>query len=161
VRRVITALVATTGGLALLAGYHTTPAPPVALTSATATSTSTAPPATAPPSGAPPSTEPSTTTTTSTTVVVTTRTVDGPTIETRYGPVQVQVVLAGARIADVKALQLPFDHPRSARISQQAGPWLHDEVIAAQSANIRVISGATYTSIGYSRSLQGALDSAQ
>jgi uncharacterized protein with FMN-binding domain len=86
------------------------------------------------------------------------RTVDGSVVSTRYGKVQVAVVLTGGRITDVKALQLPFDRSRSADISSQAAPMLHDEVLQAQSAHIDTIGGATYTSDGYARSLQAALD---
>ena len=53
---------------------------------------------------------------------------------------------------------MPFDHQRSAEISQQAQPLLHDEVLQAQSAQINLLSGATYTSDAYQRSLQAALD---
>jgi uncharacterized protein with FMN-binding domain len=53
---------------------------------------------------------------------------------------------------------LPSDKPKSARISQAAGPRLRQEALSAQSANIDVVSGATYTSEGYAQSLQGALD---
>jgi len=38
---------------------------------------------------------------------------------------------------------------------------LIQETLAAQSANIQAVSGATYTSDGYMRSLQSALDQAK
>ena len=79
---------------------------------------------------------------------------------TRYGDVQVAVVLNGSQIVDVKALQLPYDRPQSQYISSQAAPLLHDEVLQAQSAQIDVIGGATYTSDAYAQSLQSALDKA-
>jgi uncharacterized protein with FMN-binding domain len=86
--------------------------------------------------------------------------VTGPVVDTQYGPVQVRVTLQGGRIADVVALQLPSDRSRSVEISNYAAPRLHDEVLRAQSAQIDVVSGATYTSQGNIRSLQAALDSA-
>jgi uncharacterized protein with FMN-binding domain len=86
--------------------------------------------------------------------------VDGPVVDTRYGPVQVEVVVGGGRITDVKALEYPSEARRSQSISQQALPMLRDEVLSAQSANIDTISGATYTSDAYGQSLQAALDSA-
>jgi uncharacterized protein with FMN-binding domain len=86
--------------------------------------------------------------------------VTGPVVDTQYGPVQVRVTLQGGRVADVVALQLPSDRSRSVEISNYAAPRLHDEVLRAQSAQIDVVSGATYTSQGYIRSLQAALDSA-
>jgi uncharacterized protein with FMN-binding domain len=85
--------------------------------------------------------------------------VDGKVVNTRYGPVQVEVTLKGSTITDVQALELPSDRRTSAEISQTVAPWLHDEVLQAQSANIDIISGATYTSTAYAESLQSALDS--
>jgi uncharacterized protein with FMN-binding domain len=85
------------------------------------------------------------------------RTITGPTISTRWGPVQVQVTVASGRITDITALQLPTGG-RSGRISQQCEPTLRSQALAAQSASIDGVSGATYTSIAYARSLQAALD---
>jgi hypothetical protein len=87
--------------------------------------------------------------------------VAGPDVPNRYGDVQVQVTLSGGNITDVKALQLPFDRQRSAEISQIAGPMLRSEVLQVQSANIDIISGATYTSQSYAQSVQAALDQAR
>jgi uncharacterized protein with FMN-binding domain len=74
-----------------------------------------------------------------------------------YGDVQVQVIVSGGRIIDVKALRYPTDRPQSAYISSVAIPYLHDEVLKAQSAQIDIISGATFTSESYAQSLQSAL----
>ncbi len=74
-----------------------------------------------------------------------------------YGDVQVQIVVSGGRITDVKALQYPTDRPQSAYISSVAIPYLHDEVLKAQSAQIDIISGATFTSQSYAQSVQSAL----
>ena len=87
-------------------------------------------------------------------------TVTGPTIQTPYGSVQVQVTIAGGKITDVTALQLPNDRQRSAEISGIVEPMLRTEALTAQSAQIDLISGATYTSDGYAQSLQAALDQA-
>jgi uncharacterized protein with FMN-binding domain len=78
----------------------------------------------------------------------------------QFGDTQVKVTIAGGLITDVQAVQLPFDRPRSAEISQYASPRLHDEVLQAQSAQIDSLSGATYTSDGYAQSVQSALDQA-
>jgi uncharacterized protein with FMN-binding domain len=86
-------------------------------------------------------------------------TVDGPVVDTRYGPVQVEVVVSGGKISDVVALQLPTGR-RSGQISQSAAPILHDEAVQAQSAKIDLVSGATYTSDAYAQSLQAAIDQA-
>ena len=78
----------------------------------------------------------------------------------QFGDTQVKVTIAAGVITDVQAVQLPFDRPRSAEISQYASPRLHDEVLQAQSAQIDSLSGATYTSDGYAQSVQSALDQA-
>jgi uncharacterized protein with FMN-binding domain len=78
----------------------------------------------------------------------------------RYGDVQVRVVISNGHITDVQAVQLPTDRAESAYISQQAGPWLRTEALQAQSANIDIISGATYTSQSYAQSLESALQQA-
>jgi uncharacterized protein with FMN-binding domain len=87
-------------------------------------------------------------------------TVTGPVVQTQFGPVQVQVTIANGKITDVTALQLPSDRQRSAYISGIVGPMLQGEALTAQSAQIDLISGATYTSDAYAQSLQAALDQA-
>jgi uncharacterized protein with FMN-binding domain len=87
-------------------------------------------------------------------------TFDGDATETRYGPVQVEIVVANGTITDVKALQLTDQDGRSVAISNQAAPVLRQEALASQSANIQSVSGATYTSEGYTTSLQSAIDKA-
>jgi uncharacterized protein with FMN-binding domain len=89
-----------------------------------------------------------------------TRTVSGPVVNTRFGAVQVQVTVTGSRITDVTALQLPDGDNRSAMISSRAEPVLRSEALQAQGASIDGVTGATYTSDAYARSLQAALDSA-
>ena len=89
-----------------------------------------------------------------------TRTIEGPVIETRWGPVQVSVTLDGSEITDVVAIQLPDGDRRSSQISSRTGPVLREQALEAQSADIDGVSGATYTSGAYARSLQAALDSA-
>jgi uncharacterized protein with FMN-binding domain len=85
----------------------------------------------------------------------------GPVIQTRYGPVQIQMVVAGGRINDVTALQTPGGNGESVRINKRAVPKLRQEALAAQSAQIDTVSGATYTSEGYRASLQAAIDAAK
>ena len=86
-------------------------------------------------------------------------TVDGPVVSTRFGPVQVEVVVTAGKVADVVALQLPTGR-RSGQISNYAEPILREEALQAQSAAIDTVSGATYTSDAYAKSLQAALDQA-
>jgi uncharacterized protein with FMN-binding domain len=87
-----------------------------------------------------------------------TRTATGPQVVLAHGIVQVQVTVVGGRITDVKALQLPHDNPHSWDGAVGAAKVLRSEVLAAQSADVNIVSGATYTSRGYARSLQAALD---
>ena len=88
------------------------------------------------------------------------KTIDGPTVDTRWGPVQVEAVISPTgQICDVDAIQSPNSHGRSIRINDEALPILHTEAMKAQSANINAVSGATVTSRGYQRSLQSILDS--
>jgi len=161
--RAVPVLAATVGGLALLANFHSSPAAPhVATEPSPGSASSTVPAAAEPRSGpttttAPPTSNPAAPSTTASTG---TRTVDGPVVNTNYGDVQVRVTLQGTHIVDVQALRLPSDRSRSARISQYAGPMLRQEALHAQSPNIDLVSGATYTSEGYAQSLQGALDGA-
>lgn len=86
------------------------------------------------------------------------RTLTGSTAQTMYGPVQVAVVLKGGRVSEVKVLQYPDERQRDVEINSYALPVLNQEAVAAQSAEIDVVSGATYTSQGYIQSLQSALD---
>ena len=87
------------------------------------------------------------------------QTITGAAISYFFGIAQVQVTLVNGQITDVIALQLPTDG-RSGRISQAVEPMLRSEVLAAQSAQIDLISGATYTSEAYATSLQAALNQA-
>ena len=153
--RLVSILLATLGVLGLLANFHTTAG--TSTRSAGAATKGTTPPATtAPPRGTTPTTgaAPSPTTSTGN------QTVEGDAISTRYGDVQVRVIVAGGRLVDVQAEQLPSDRARSQAISSDAGPQLRNEALRAQSARINTVSGATYTSDGYAQSLQSALDRA-
>ncbi|WP_432877325.1 FMN-binding protein [Kribbella sp. CA-245084] len=87
-------------------------------------------------------------------------TVNGTSEGTRYGPVQVRVAIRGHRLVGVTALVYPSSGGRDREISSFALPQLEQEAIAAQSGRIDTVSGATFTSDGYRRSLQSALDAA-
>jgi uncharacterized protein with FMN-binding domain len=85
----------------------------------------------------------------------------GPPVDVFYGLVQVQVVIQNGQIANVQFLQYPNDRRTSVEINNQAMPWLTQEAIQAQSANVDIITGATLTSEGFATSLQAALQSAR
>ncbi|MBT2533724.1 FMN-binding protein [Arthrobacter sp. ISL-48] len=84
----------------------------------------------------------------------------GAAVQTRFGTVQVQITVKSGVITDVTALHLTDDDRKSVQISNRAAPLLRSEVLAAQSANVQTISGATVTSDGYLTSLQAAIDAA-
>lgn len=88
------------------------------------------------------------------------QTVTGDAISTRFGPVQVEVTVTDGRITDVQVLQYPNSDRRDAEINGYALPLLVQATLDANSADIDMVSGATYTSQGYVRSLQSALDQA-
>jgi uncharacterized protein with FMN-binding domain len=79
----------------------------------------------------------------------------GPAIFVNYGTVQVKITVANGRITDAVAVQAPSG--RNDRYTQMAVPILKQQTLAAQSANIKGASGASYTSYGWFKSLQGAL----
>ena len=83
----------------------------------------------------------------------------GDLVSTRFGDVKVQVTVTDGTITDVQALALPVGG-HSGQISNVVAPLLRSEALAAKSASIDVISGATYTSRAYATSLQSALDAA-
>ena len=88
------------------------------------------------------------------------RTVTGDTVQTQWGPVQVEVSVTGTDITGVSVLQYPTATAPTTQINGYALPILVDETMSAQSAHIDMVSGATYTSTGYLQSLQSALDRA-
>ena len=79
----------------------------------------------------------------------------GPAIFVNYGTVQVQITVKDGRITDATALQAPSG--RNDRYTNMALPVLKKQTLAAQSDAIQGASGASYTSYGWYKSLQGAL----
>ena len=87
-------------------------------------------------------------------------TYQGSIAQTRWGPVQVSITLVGGKIVDVSVPTYPNGNGRDREINAFALPELTKATLAAQSADIDSISGATVTSNGYKESLQAALDAA-
>jgi uncharacterized protein with FMN-binding domain len=87
--------------------------------------------------------------------------VTGDVISSPYGPSQVAVTLTAGKITKVTILQHTDDGQNSKEIDGNALPKLTAETLAAQSAQIDAVSGASYTSAGYIKSLQSALDKAK
>jgi uncharacterized protein with FMN-binding domain len=146
-RRALLAIAGTVCGLVMLLSFKTHPAGTGAATAGTEPST-----------GA--SAEPTPAASGTAHTSGGTRTVTGDTVPTRWGPVQVRVTLNDGRITKVEAVRLPSDNPRDQEINGFAVPRLEQEALSAQNARIDMVSGATYTSEGYVRSLQSALDKA-
>ena len=176
-KRIVYGLLATLSGVVLLFSYRTSleAVMPVAAdnTAGTTGSTTTVPaPAstssssadasgstgTSTPSASP---SPSTTTTQQNTSGLADGTYTGDAVRTRYGNVQVQITVSGGVITEVQVPQYPNSNREDQQINARALPVLISETTSAQSASIRMVSGATYTSQGYTQSLQSALDQAQ
>ncbi|MPY32469.1 FMN-binding protein [Streptomyces adustus] len=87
-------------------------------------------------------------------------TVTGRVAQTQYGPVQVRLTMSGGKVTKAEAVQAPSGGT-STQKTELAVPKLNQEAVAAQSADIDAVSGATYTSAGYKQSLQSALDQAK
>lgn len=88
------------------------------------------------------------------------QTVTGATAQTRWGPVQVQITVKDGKIVDAVGVQYPNGDRRSQWISNQAVPWLVEETLSEQIADVQIIGGATYTSMGWRQSLASALQKA-
>ena len=82
----------------------------------------------------------------------------GATEQYGYGELAVRVTARGGRIANVVVAEIRTAEPYSAGLARQVIPTLRSEVLAGQTASINGVSGATYTSEAYARSLQAALD---
>ena len=84
--------------------------------------------------------------------------VDGKVANTAYGPVQIQLIKRNTKIVKVAVLVQPINTLHDVQIGEFAFPKLISETLAAQDGKIDAVSGATYTSAGYTQSLQSALD---
>lgn len=85
----------------------------------------------------------------------------GDSADAYYGNIQVQVTISGGIITDVVFLDYPQDRRTSVEINSQAMPYLKEETLAAQSANVDIVSGATDSSRAFIQSLQSALNKAR
>jgi len=85
----------------------------------------------------------------------------GNSADALYGLVQVQATIANGSLTNVTFLSYPSDRSTSQLINGRAMPILIQEAIAAQSANVNIVSGATDTSIAFQGSLASALAQAK
>jgi uncharacterized protein with FMN-binding domain len=141
-----------------LAGAAAITPPPVSTSQAPRAASAAVPASPAPTPGR---SAPTTTAPTATAAPSPARTFDGALVSTRYGDVQVRAEVTGGRLVQVVVEASPGGRSRSVAISRRALPQLEAESVAAQRADVDAISGATYTSDGYVRSLQAALDAAR
>ncbi len=170
-KRIVYAVMATVTGLVLLFSYRTSVAPDSAgaLSDVAPVSTGTTAAAPAPTPSASSSSSSSSASGSSSSGAAgqsTSRglrdgTYTGSSATTRYGPVQVQITVSGGSITDVQVPEYPSSNGRDQQINSRALPTLMQETIQAQSAQVDMVSGATYTSTGYRTSLQSALDQAR
>ncbi|MEV7758799.1 FMN-binding protein [Microbacterium sp. NPDC089180] len=168
-KRIVYAVMATVTGLVLLFSYRTSVAPDSAgaLSDVAPVSTGTTAAAPAPtPSASSSSSSASGSSSSGAAGQTTSRglrdgTYTGSSANTRYGPVQVQITVSGGSITDVQVPEYPSSNGRDQQINSRALPTLMQETIQAQSAQVDMVSGATYTSTGYRTSLQSALDQAR
>ncbi len=85
-------------------------------------------------------------------------TITGDSVQTRWGPVQVQAsVLADGSICRAEAVVYPDSDGESVQINSYALPII-DQEVTSQGVSFDAVSGATYTSEGYRESLQSILD---
>jgi len=137
-----------------------TTAPTVSATPVQTQSTSPAPTPTSTPSPThtqtpTPTPTPTKTATPTPTVKSTSGTFTGPVVNVNYGNVQVEITVSNGKITDARALQAPTG--RNDRYTNYALPLLKQQTLAAQSTNIQGASGASYTTYGWRKSLQGAM----
>ena len=86
------------------------------------------------------------------------RTAVGPQVNYSYGTLSVSVTVSGTKITKVGIATIDDGgNPRSQNIDQNSIPVLEQQAVAAQSASIQGVSGASYTSAGFKQSLQAAL----
>ncbi|HEU5300638.1 MAG TPA: hypothetical protein VLD62_06260 [Acidimicrobiia bacterium] len=87
------------------------------------------------------------------------RTFTGPEVDTRFGPIQIQIVVSDdGIIEDVIPLLVPAEYRTSLTMSAWSLRFCERRTIEAQSSKFQKVSGATVTWRGYVESLEGAMD---
>jgi uncharacterized protein with FMN-binding domain len=79
----------------------------------------------------------------------------GPVVDVSYGNVQVQINVTNGKITDAQALIAPTG--KNDKYTRMSLPALRQQTLAAQSTSIQGVSGASYTTYGWRKSLQGAM----
>ena len=87
-------------------------------------------------------------------------TYDGDAINFKFGTAQVEIVVSGGVITEVKALKLPTSGGYTARVTNFFKTQVPSRIVADQGWKISNVGGATYTSRAYAQSLQSAISKA-
>ena len=142
-RRALAALVVTAVVVALLVRYDTKPPPRLNPESALRTPAPIRTPVATPlPAGA--------------------RTGKGPHISTPFSSIQVQATLdRRGRLIAVETLSLTGSDTHTRALNARAEPILREEALEAGSADVDVVTGATYTSESWRDSLAAAIEAAR
>jgi hypothetical protein len=86
------------------------------------------------------------------------RVIQGDAINFRFGTVQAKVLLDGKTIKNIRTMTAPGGSYQA--YTDRAIPTMKAEILSAQSTRVAAVSGATYTSKAYAKSVQSALDKA-
>jgi uncharacterized protein with FMN-binding domain len=167
-RTIAVAAIATASGVAALFAYHTSPGQGDGLGSAPVAA---AAPVAGDPAAAPQQAKPQDAASTGTTGNGTDTVQDGTgkvkggtftgaAVDTRWGVVQVKITVRDGKVVAASAPKSPRSTQYSIDVNKNAIPVLNQAAVAASSAAIDGVSGATVTSGGYKKSLQSALDQA-
>jgi uncharacterized protein with FMN-binding domain len=152
----------TTGGSTTSTSSTTTPASTTVAPTTTAPAKGRRSRSTTPVTTSPPATTSAPTTVAPTTTVPSaptgTRSATGPLVNYNFGELSVTVTASGKKITAVAIGTLSDGgNFRSQSIDGMAIPILEQEAMSAQGATIQSVSGASWTSAGFTQSLQGAL----
>jgi uncharacterized protein with FMN-binding domain len=147
-RAVLAALVVTVVVVVLLVSYDTRPptrANPESALRTPAPRRSAAPRPTATPRAHPPGS----------------LTAKGPLVATPFSSIQVRATVLHGKLIDVQTLSLTGDDTHTRALNARAEPILREEALKAGSADIDVVTGATYTSESWRDSLMAAIEAAR
>jgi uncharacterized protein with FMN-binding domain len=142
-RRAIVALVVTAAAVVWLASYRTHP------------------PSKVNPQAALANRPPIRATATATPLPPGTRVGRGPLLTTPFSVIQVEATLTRGKLTAVRTVELTGSDTHTQALNARAEPILRREALRAGSADIDVVSGATYTSESWKESLQKAIEDAR
>ena len=85
------------------------------------------------------------------------RTARGPAVVTPFSVIQVEATVTRGRLTGVRTVALTGDGPHTDALNARAEPILRERALRAGSADVDVVSGATYTSESWTDSLRAAI----